>query len=274
MQGLPHFIIIGAMKAGTTSLYHYLKRHPEVAMSGVKETNFFLERNFPRGLEWYRRQFPDDGRIKGEASTNYTKYPAQRGVPGRIYRTLPGVRLIYVLRDPIARVVSHVHHNLLKGMEAEDTWQNKLEDLRSHYLQCSLYYMQLEQYLSFFPPEQILIVTTEELNNQRKATLQKIFRFIGVEDTGFYSPRYDQSKHTSSGRRKIRPAFVRKKLRHTPYYNFVASRLRFMIPSVEVNKPELSDAMISHLKAIFSPDVTKLREHTGRGFEEWKYRYD
>ena len=274
MSRLPHFIIIGAMKAGTTSLYHYLKRHPEVTMSGVKETNFFLERNFSQGLDWYRRQFPGDEWIKGEASTNYTKYPAQKGVPERIYRTLPGVKLIYVLRDPISRVVSHVHHNLLKGSEEADSWREKLKDTDSHYIQCSLYSMQLEQYLQWFPPEQILIVTTEELNNQRKATLQKIFRFIGVEDTGFYSPRYDQSRHTSSGRRKIRPAFIREKLRHTPYYNFVASRLRFLIPSVGVDKPELSEAMVSHLKAIFSPDVHKLRQYTGRDFREWKYRYD
>ena len=262
------------MKAGTTSLYHYLKRHPEIAMSGVKETNFFLERNFSKGLDWYRRQFPGDDRIKGEASTNYTKFPTQKGVPERIYQTLPRVKLIYVVRDPISRLLSHVHHNLLKGMEEEQAWKKKLEDLRSHYIQCSLYYMQLEQYLAFFPPQQILIITTEELNNQRKATLQKIFRFIGVQDTAFYSPRYDQSKHTSSGRRMIRPAFARKKLRHTPYYNFVASRLRFFIPSVEVDKPDLSDAMIGHLKAIFSPDVNKLRQYTGRDFKEWKYPYD
>jgi len=273
MNRLPHFIIIGAMKAGTTSLYHYLRRHPEVAMSRVKETNFFLERNFSKGLEWYRQQFTDDERIKGEASTNYTKFPTQKGVPERIYRSLPGVKLIYVVRDPISRVRSHVHHNLLKGDEAEGAWKDKLEDLQSHYIQCSLYYMQLEQYLAFFPPEQILIVTTEELNSQRKATLQKIFRFIGVEDPGFYSPRYDQSKHTSSGRRKVRSRLIREKLRHTPYYNFVASRLRFMIPSVEVKKPELTDSMISHLKAIFGPDVHQLREYTGRGFKEWKYRY-
>ncbi|MDQ4058746.1 MAG: sulfotransferase, partial [Actinomycetota bacterium] len=75
---VPNFLIIGAMKAGTTSLYHYLRSHPEVFMPAVKELDFFVEDiNWRRGLSWYRRQFasaPPEARAVGEASTNYSKY--------------------------------------------------------------------------------------------------------------------------------------------------------------------------------------------------------
>jgi len=273
MNRLPHFIIIGAMKAGTTSLYHYLQRHPEIAMSKVKETDFFLEGNVHQGLKWYRRQFPKDDRIKGEASPNYTKYPAQKGVAERIHQILPGVKLIYVLRDPVSRIVSHAHHNLLKtDLTREDLFE-KLKNPRAHLINCSRYYLQLEQYLQWFSPEQILIATTEELNADRKSTLKKIFQFIGVEQTDFYDPQYDRSRHTSFGRRKICNALIRKKLRNTPYYNFVASRLHWLIPSQKVDKPQLPGDLEKHLEQVLRDDVHKLREFTGRDFQEWKYNY-
>lgn len=273
MNRLPRFIVIGAMKAGTTSLYHYLGRHPEIAMSKVKETDFFLERNVHRGLKWYRRQFPRDDRIKGEASPNYTKYPAQKGVPERMHQILPEVKLIYVLRDPISRIVSHAHHNLLKNDLTRETLFEKLKNPHAHLIQCSRYYMQLEQYLHWFSPEQMLIVTTEALNADRKSILKKIFQFIGVEQTDFYDPHYDRSRHTSFGRRKIRNALIREKLRDTPYYNFVASRLHWLIPSQKVDKPQLPSDLEKHLEQALRDDVQKLRAFTGRDFQEWKYNY-
>jgi hypothetical protein len=91
-QALPSFLIIGAMKAGTTSLYHYLKSHPQIHMSRIKELDFFVtELNWGRGLDWYSQQFSGIGTnvlAAGEASTNYTKYPRYKGVPERISMTL------------------------------------------------------------------------------------------------------------------------------------------------------------------------------------------
>src|SRR5215211_9390855 len=107
---LPNFLVIGAMKAGTTSLYHYLRHHPQVFMPEIKELNFFNPlRNWRRGVEWYEEQFegiPDSVVAIGEASTSYTKFPWIREVPARITSVLGEIRLIYVVRDPIERMQS------------------------------------------------------------------------------------------------------------------------------------------------------------------------
>ncbi|MEZ5721509.1 MAG: sulfotransferase [Paracoccaceae bacterium] len=84
---LPQFIIIGAMKSGTTTLYRYLDLHPAVEMSRDKETDFFLtEKNRARGLDWYAAQFTSEARVRGEASPNYTKRRDFPGVPERLAR--------------------------------------------------------------------------------------------------------------------------------------------------------------------------------------------
>jgi hypothetical protein len=271
---LPHFIIIGAMKAGTTSLFEYLKIHPEISMSKIKETNFFIETHFKKGIDWYKNQFPDDDKIKGEACTNYTKYPANKGVPKRIYQTIPQVKLIYILRDPIERVLSHVHHSLLKGNEDEQNYQAKLYHPNNHYINCSRYYMQLEQYLPYFSKNKILMLTAEELKKDTKGTLQKIFSFLELTNPDFYSKEYEKKKHTSSGRRKIKNTFIRNALKDKPYYNFVASKLNFIIPSREIPKPDIPQDLYKHLKAVFKEDIGKLKAFTGRSFEEWKHKYD
>jgi Sulfotransferase domain len=179
---LPTFIVIGAMKAGTTSLYQYLRHHDQIYMSRIKELDFFVaERNWSRGLEWYRRQFTGagDALALGEASTLYTMRPEFEGVPERIARVLPDVRLIYVVRDPIARMRSHYQHRVMTGTETAAPEVALLEDRT--YLACSRYAMQLERYLDHFPRERILLITSDALHDDRTATVQSVYRFLGVD---------------------------------------------------------------------------------------------
>lgn len=115
---LPDIIIIGAMKGGTTSLYHYLASHPDVVASRDKETDFFRSRkHFSKGIEWYRQQFRGAGTHALEASPNYTKRHKFRGVPRRMHSVLPEAKLVYVLRDPVERIISHYMHNRHHGRE-------------------------------------------------------------------------------------------------------------------------------------------------------------
>src|SRR5436190_12136822 len=100
---LPHFVVIGAMKAGTTSLWHYLRAHPRVYMPRIKELRYFQKGGaLSRGLAWYEAQFAaaEPGQLAGEASPGYTKYPHQTGVPERMAAVIPDARLVYVVRDP------------------------------------------------------------------------------------------------------------------------------------------------------------------------------
>ena len=115
---LPNLIIIGAQKCGTTSLHYYLNLHPQILMSREKELNFFItERNWSKGVDWYRSQFVEKAEIYGESSPNYTDYIRFGGVPERMYSVVPDARLIYILRDPIERIVSHYVHLCDMGLE-------------------------------------------------------------------------------------------------------------------------------------------------------------
>ena len=116
---LPNLIIIGGLKCGTTSLHHYLNLHPEIAMSRPKELNFFVsELNWPLGRDWYAGHFDRSARIRGESSPHYTNRPSFNGVPGRMHELLGSdVRLVYVVRDPIDRILSHYLHNVGGGYE-------------------------------------------------------------------------------------------------------------------------------------------------------------
>jgi len=181
---LPNFLVIGAMKSGTTSLFQYLRSHPAVFMSPLKEVDFFVEeRNLGKGLDWYRKQFDGAGpeaTAVGEASTSYTKYPEYRGVPQRIATWLPDARLIYVVRDPIERIRSHYQHRALIGEEHAPFDVAVLRDPR--YVDCSRFALQIEQYLQHFSRENLLVFTAEELRLSRATAMRRVYRFLEVAD--------------------------------------------------------------------------------------------
>ncbi|MEM9772050.1 MAG: sulfotransferase domain-containing protein, partial [Cyanobacteria bacterium P01_D01_bin.73] len=99
---LPSFVIIGAMKGGTTSLHRYIASHPNVVTSSIKETDFFRSaKDYSKGIDWYESLFEGSGTYAFEASTNYTMRHKFPGVPERMHSVLPNAKLIYLLRDPI-----------------------------------------------------------------------------------------------------------------------------------------------------------------------------
>src|SRR5436190_1843341 len=161
---LPNLVVIGAKKAGTTSLYHYLDSHPDISMSREKELDFFVaERNWPRGPGWYRRHFNADVAVRGEASPYYTALPTHRGVPARMANVVPEARLIYVVRDPIERLVSHYHMAIATGRERRPLRAAVADFSESWYVAHGRYWMQLEPYLRRFAPEQVLVVDQDDL---------------------------------------------------------------------------------------------------------------
>jgi Sulfotransferase domain len=203
---LPNFLIIGAQKGGTTSLYEYLRRHPQVFMPEPKEINFFVEIfNWRRGLEWYESNFKDAGekRAVGEASPAYSIYPAFPGVPERIAQTLGEVRLIYLLRDPIERMRSGYLNALARGAEHRPIREALLSD--DHYLCASSYALQIEHYLQFFDRSQMLLVLSEDLRFARQETLTHVFEFLGIQ-SDWRPPNLTTEYHLSDNKRRPRRA--------------------------------------------------------------------
>jgi sulfotransferase family protein len=181
---LPNFLIIGAAKAGTTSLYDWLRQHPDVFMPSLKEPKFFAydpartDIQFPvRTLADYAALFEGaTERAIGEASPNYLgSSPAMH----RIHATLPGVRLIAALRDPADRAFSVYQMNLRnRGRNRATPFAEALRDdvnLRQGYARY------LERWFALFDRAQVRIVLFEEIAQAPLATVQGLFGFLGVD---------------------------------------------------------------------------------------------
>jgi len=275
---LPNMIIIGAAKCATTSLHYYLGLHPQISMSRQKEINFFIQRNWVRGVKWYMSRFQGEARVHGESSVGYTFHPFARGVPGRMHSVVPEARLIYILRDPIDRIVSDYVHCYADRMWGEDrTIDDALAHLDNNPYVCrSQYYMQLEKYLDYFPKSHILIVTQEDLFHRRRQTLQEIFGFLNVDET-FYSRKFFNVKHkTIEKRRKNQIGFFLKRLSETNMAKIFSADLRRNIGkivyfpfSTNIEKPVLGNGLRQELVDYLQDDMNRLRQYTGRVFDGW-----
>jgi hypothetical protein len=276
---LPNLIIIGGLKCGTTSLHHYLNLHPEIAMSRPKELNFFVaELNWPLGREWYAGHFNPDAPVRGESSPHYTNRPSFGGVPERM-RDLLGAdaRLIYVVRDPIDRMLSHYLHNVGGGYD-DRPLVDALSDPGSSYVTRSRYFFQLEPYIEAFGAERIEIVGREDLKDDRPGTMRRAFEFLGV-DPEFTSEQFDREWETgvakTGSRFRIMDRAVRLPGLRAIDRNFdrLPESLRWLVERFvhdpgagEVPKPQLPASLREHLVDLFGDDVARLEEFAGRSF--------
>lgn len=176
---LPTFVVIGAMKAGTTALHAYLRDQPAVFVSTPKELDFFTDANWGRGLAWYEQHFTEagDAIARGEASPNYTKRHLEPEVVDRLHATVPDARLIYLVRHPVERIGSMYRHLVADGHERRPITA-LLDD--SDYVLTSSYAFQIEAYLDRFDREQILILDSARLRDDRVAAVAEVLRFIGI----------------------------------------------------------------------------------------------
>ncbi|MCL1599095.1 MAG: sulfotransferase [Actinomycetia bacterium] len=181
---LPTFVVIGAMKAGTTTIHAWLADHPDVFMSEEKELDFFIEsQRWSMGVAWYRSQFADagDSIARGESSPDYTKTHNDPLVPVRMASVIPDARLVYLVREPISRMRSMYRHLVLDGTE-----QRSFEDAIAaddDYVETSRYMRQIRAFLEHYEADQILVVTTERLADDPDGTMAEVFDHIGVDPT-------------------------------------------------------------------------------------------
>lgn len=181
---LPDFVVIGAMKAGTTTLYDHLRLHPEIGMSREKETDFFVaEKNWQRGLGWYHAQFRPGARIYGEASPNYTKAATFGGVAARMAEVVPDAKLIFVARDPVLRAQSQYRHAALSGQPVPPPEALPGSAVWAHLIETSSYAAQLRPYLEVFPRERLLVLDFAGLCAAPAASLGRVAAHLGVADT-------------------------------------------------------------------------------------------
>lgn len=204
LRALPDFVIIGAMKGGTTSMFQYLAQHPQVRPPFRKEIKFF-DIHFAKGLGWYRAHFPLQAKMKagavtGEATPYYLFHPL---AAERMAKFLPNAKLIVMLRNPVDRAYSHYSHMRRVGREPlsfENAFASEPERLAGEadrivsdpnystfthvhysYLARGCYAEQLPRWLDRFPREQMLILPSEDLTTAPAQVFQKSLDFLGIE---------------------------------------------------------------------------------------------
>jgi hypothetical protein len=293
---LPNFLVIGAQKAGTTALYQYLKQHPQIYMSPVKEPHFFsFEGEKPVSLgqgrkltdhithiEAYRRLFEGVSAeaAVGEASPSYIYIPQSAE---RIRHHVPEAKLIAVLRNPADRAYSNFLYAIKLGREPLTDFAQALseEDARIqngwgafwHYKRKGFYYEQLERYFDKFDRNQIKIYLYEDLDAEPVVVLRDIFSFLGVDES--YVPDIS-ARHNVSGVPKSRTsrAVVTGIETVTPFLKRVLPadlrRVRESIRNKVLHEPPpLSAETREQLAELFREDILKLQNLIHRDLSAW-----
>jgi hypothetical protein len=244
---LPDFVVIGAMKGGTSYFYHLLTQHPLVEPCAKKELHFFDLLFEHESVEWYRRCFPTpgwkDGRrtITGEA----TPYMPVRNAPKRMAQVIPEARLIALLRNPVERTYSDYQQVVRKGRETR-TFEEALERKRGRplggegYLSKSIYVDQLLRWSEFFPREQMLVLKSEDFFDNPKQTLNRTFDFLGLPAWEVQAPEPRDTRDKDK--------YERNKRNKGAY------------------KEEMAPATRRRLEAFFEPHNRRLYDHLGVDF--------
>jgi hypothetical protein len=290
-QLMPTFFVIGAAKCGTTSLHQYLDLHPEISMSSFKEPAFFspdrLYRLQVTDRDEYLRLFEPGSRQRGESSVSYSWWPIRKGPPEAISREVPGAKFVYLVRDPIERARSqHVQlessrnpYSLryFRGKALDRVWTD-LDPRWNALVAGGLYMTQIRQYLEFFPKESILVVDSDDLRDDRVATLNRICSFLDVGPMPEQGEVFGEELNLAGNKRQEAEWYVR--LTESPGLRRVIDPLprgfreRFTgamqrAVSHPIEKPALSDETREALEQVFRPEVEELREFTGQSFSGW-----
>ena len=202
-QGKPHgpdFIIVGFMKCGTTSLYDYILQHPRILPASQKEIMFFNDdKLFQLGTDWYLSNFPPipdkNDYVTGEASTMYVHSSL---VAQRLKDFFPETKIIVILRNPVARAISHYFFNAKQGVIKNKTIEKVIDlelnkiakvtdfskylDGKNGIISAGLYVYFLKTWMSIFPKKQFLILETENLAKAPEFLMEKVFKFLGLSN--------------------------------------------------------------------------------------------
>jgi hypothetical protein len=292
-MALPSFIIIGASKSGTTSLYEYLRQHPQVFMSPIKETNFFtcdnkkpefrtnVTRDIVYKFEDYKALFRNakNKNAIGEVSPLYMFIP---GAAGRIKKRIPDIKLIAILRNPVDRAFSHFSMHRRDGFEPYETLAEAIADeprraqdgwVVGQYLMIGYYGRQLQRYYNYFDRDQIRVYLYDDLVQDPVKLLKDIFQFIGVDENYLpdMSRKFNKSgviknsllrflwTKTHTLRLIIRPALSRN----------IRQSVAGFFNSRKLVKLHLPDETRSQLLDLYHEDILKLQELIQRDLSMW-----
>lgn len=267
---MPDFVIIGAMKCATSTLHDQLARVDGVSMSDPKEPNFFSdELVWGRGVGWYRSLFASmpSGDLKGESSTHYSKLPTYPLCIDRMWSHLPGAKIIYVMRDPVERIVSQYIHEWSQRVIEDGCPLDEAIDRYPILVEYSRYAMQLEPYLRRWGMGAVLPVFFERLMNDPQAEFERVGAFLGIGSEMRWDER--EARNVSSQRQRRGPrvdALLGNRALQVLRRRLMPERVRAKIRSrwTMKDRPALSEVSIRTLHERLDPDLHRLGSWIGR----------
>jgi hypothetical protein len=293
---LPTFFVIGAAKAGTTTLHDALARHPQVYVPYKKEPTFFASDDYDKGLAWYlhtyfngAEQYP----ARGECSVGYLFWHEKTA--GRIAKVYEGQaypNIVAILRDPVARAYSaywHLRHyggetlSFEEALAAEDERFDRQKErlsaegiLRFAYFRGGCYDQQLRSFLDHFPPEQCLFLLTEDLQQDYTGTMRTLFAFLGVDT------EVELAALASNAARQVRSRSFYQAIRQSSALKelvkpLLPQRLRYRLKQGLLNLnmkpapyPPINPDTARELRARYLPHIEALEAMIGRDLSAWK----
>ena len=296
---MPNFLVIGAARSGTTSLHHYMRVHPEIFMSPVKEPNFFafegerfdVQHEAPGWRHWSRHSTPHPAEYRtlfrhvkaekaiGEASPSYMRSP---GAAERIRRTIPGARLIAILRDPAERAYANYMGRLRDGTErnqdAHDAICGALSGQgpdwrREVYIDLGFYHARLRPFYDRFDRDRIRVVLFDDFVRDRHAVLRELFSFLGVDPA--FEP--DTSIVYNSSGRIVNPllrfAWTNSnalRARVQPWLPRPVREAGWALVQRNLSRPPLPPDLRAALVERYRADILKLERLLDRDLSRWR----
>jgi len=281
------FFIVGAAKAGTTSLYHYLNEHSDIEMSSQKEPDFFSDtslhtqmlyygKNRIDTIEKYHALFQQENVLRGDASVSYLFY---EDVPKKIIKYNPNAKIVIMLRNPIDRAFSHYLMDYRLGLVSEK-FETIIQKKSKHkyanlfyqqYIQVSEYTRQIKNYLNIFSKENICIIDYEDFKKNTSDVVNRVYIFLGVDNS--FQPCLRNKYNTYSMPKNLiiryiySFVFLRKIIATILPKNLVAIIRQLLFRNK--NKPQLSSETKKILKQHFENDVQELSVLLNKNFKKW-----
>jgi hypothetical protein len=288
----PNLFIIGAAKAGTSALHQYLDEHADVFMCRPKEPGYFAHdptakrpfecpKTFSFDLAEYLKLFENarNARIRGDASTHYSKLPRNAGCAERIHEFNPNAFIIYMIRDPIERTISHYWWNVRWEGEKRDLFSAIRDD--PQYRDCSSYARQIRPYLRLFGSARVLVLTNEELKAKPRDTVREVYKWLEIDWQ--FQPASIGRKINDTPDVVIQPRSTwLERFRMSGFWNSIGPRVPTTLRASarrmlhrEIDRQSVSvTAVEEYLRPAQLNETADLSELLGRRFDDWKTLYD
>lgn len=276
---LPSFLIIGAQKSGTTTLYRDLLTQPGVFFPYIKEPNNLSDERVltAAGLSEYADLYKTskDSDIRGDASTGYSRHPRFPNVPERAKHLLgPDIKLIYIIREPVSRIVSN-HHHMFTNAECSPTIEEFFGNDEHYCIDTSRYAKQIRTWLEHFPLSSMRVLIFEEYTKRRREVIEELAPFLGfTAEPDLVDP--DSRFNAAADRSSDRGLFMR--IQRSSLYGRLRplmspatrDRLRkWLAPKAPPPPPPPTAETVESMLETLEPDQRELAELMGRPYPIW-----